>query len=384
MRVLYDYGLNEEERNAVLEVLQGDKFAGDKQKRMLEQEFCEYIGSKYSVALSSGTAGLHCSLLACGVTRGDEVITVANTHWSPPMSIINAGAKPVLVDIDEETLNIDPSKIEEKITPKTKAIIPVHSSGHPYDIDPIHEIAEKHNLVVIEDAAQSLGAKYKGKLIGNRGDVTVFSFARHKHVMAGGWGGIVLTNTEELAEKVRMFASQGRGKKYYSEKSEKGVRKGIAEVSGFSYWLSEVHAAITRVQFRKFREGPLGVEKRRFNARIYNELLTELPFVKTPVEKAWARHSYLRYIVRVPNRDELYLFLRRKQIDVSTHYYVPIYEDEYFIKQVGPCTETFPVTSKTAKEVLTLPSWSQLRPEQIEYVVDSIKDFRGFQTSVHM
>jgi dTDP-4-amino-4,6-dideoxygalactose transaminase len=260
LKVSYDYALSQVERKAVLSVLQSTKFADDEQKRKLEKEFCDYVGAKYAVAVSSGTAGLHCSLIAAGVKPGDEVITVPNTHSTPPMCIMNVAAKPVFVDIQDDTLNIDPSKIEEKVGPKTKALLPVHSNGHAYDVDPVNEVAKKHGLAVIEDAAQSLGAEYKGKRLGTFGDIGIYSFARHKHVMAGGWGGIVLTNNEEVANLVRAYANQGRGRKY-GQLSPDGAPIQVSEFSGYSYWLSEVHAAIARTQFKRFRDGALGVEK---------------------------------------------------------------------------------------------------------------------------
>jgi dTDP-4-amino-4,6-dideoxygalactose transaminase len=373
-KVQYDYGLGDEERRAILTVLQGDKFVGHEQKRKLEKEFCDYIGAKYTVALSSGTAGIHCSLLALGVQAGDEVITVANTHSTPAMCIMNAGAKPVLVDIDEETLNIDPRKIEEKITPRTKALMPVHSNGHPYDVDPVKEVAQKHGLRVIEDAAQSLGAKYRGKRLGTFGEVGIYSFARHKHVIAGGWGGIIVTNDEEIADIVRAFASQGRDGRY-EEKGEYGVPMGLSGKVGYSYWLSEVNAAIARVQFRKFRTGSLRVEERRRNAERYNELLEGIPPVQTPIEKEWAYHSYCRYVVRAKDRDRLYTYLTKKGIYVAVHYYTPTYREPYYTERFGLTNESFPFTERASKEVLTLPSWPQLTEKQLVYVTNSIKKF---------
>jgi perosamine synthetase len=355
-------------------VLRGDKFTGDEQKKKLEQEFCDYVGAKYAVCLSSGTAGIHCSLLALGVRNGDEIITVANTHSTPSMCTMNVGAKPVLVDINDETLNIDHRKIEAKITPKTKALIPVHSNGHPYDVDPVKEIAEKYGLRVIEDAAQSLGAKYRGKRVGTFGDVAVFSFARHKHVIAGGWGGIVVTDSEQIADSVRAFASQGRDERY-ELKNEHGVPLGLSAQLGYSYWLSEVNAAIARVQFRKFRAGPLSIERRRKNARAYDEMLEDVESVSTPIEKEWAYHSYCRYVIRAKERDKLYSFLTKRGIYVAVHYYTPIYREPYYVEQFGPPSENFPSTEKAAGEVLTLPSWPGLTEKQLAYVVDSVKKF---------
>ncbi|HKM78133.1 MAG TPA: DegT/DnrJ/EryC1/StrS family aminotransferase [Candidatus Bathyarchaeia archaeon] len=373
LKVQYDFDIGNAERRAVQAVLQGSKFETNEQKRELEKEFCEYIGTKYAVAVSSGTAGLHCALLAVGIKSGDEVLTVPNTHSTPPMCIMNTGAKPTFVDVDDDTLNMDASKIEEKITSNTKALLPVHSNGHPYDVDPIHEIARKHGLPIVEDAAQSLGAKYKGKRLGTESDVVVYSFARHKHVIAAGWGGVVLTNSEEIASTVRAYATQGRGK-HYNQTSADGAPVQLAERSGYSYWLNEMSAAIARVQFKKFRQGPISVEKRRKVADRYNKLLKDVPSIQTPVEKDYAYHSYCRYVVRAKHRDKLYAYLTKRNIYVAIHYYTPIYKEHYYTDRYGP-SENFPVTEKVEKEVLTLPSWATLTHTQQDFVVNSIKKF---------
>lgn len=379
VKVLYDYGCGDEEKEAVANLIAEAAFTRPDQKTELEREYCQYIGSKYAIALDSGTAGVHCCLAAAGVGPGDEIVTAANTHWSPYMMIFNVGAKPVLVDDDEDTHTIDPSKIEKKITLKSKAIMPIHTAGHPYDIDKVHEIAEKHGLVIIEDAAQSLGARYKGKPVGTRGDVAVFSFAVHKHVMAGGWGGIVLTNNEELAEKVKRYAYLGGGTYGFARGNKSSLKpsptKSDMELSGFSYGLSEIHAAIARVQFKKFREGPLNVEKRRNVAMRYHELLKEFPFIKPPIEKDWAYHSYLRYIIRAPKRDELYSFLEERDIYVAKHYSPPAYTRKFFVDVMGPPKEPYPVADRASREVLSLPIWASVTNEQVDYVVDSIRQF---------
>jgi len=373
--VEYDFSITDAERRAVQSVLQGTRFEANEQKKELENEFCEYIGTKYAVAVGSGTAGIICGLLAVGVKPGDEVITAPNTHSTPPMSIMNLGAKPVFVDVDYDTLNIDPDKIEQKITAKTKAILPVHSNGHPYEVDAVHEIARKHGLPIVEDAAQSLGAKFKGKRLGTDSDVVIYSFARHKHVMAAGWGGIVLSNNEEIATTVRAYATQGRGKSY-SQKNAEGVPVQLAERAGYSFWLNEMAAAVARVQFKRFRNGPLSAEHRRKIAARYNTLLKDIPSIKTPIEKEWAYHSFCRYVVRAERRDTLYSYLTNQNVYVAIHYYTPIYRDIYYVDRFGESLpQDYPLTEKTSKEVLTLPSWATLTHQQQDYVVNSIKKF---------
>ncbi len=381
--IKYNYDLGEEERQAVLKVLQDDAFVTREQCNALETEFAQFIGTKYAASTNSGTSALHSCLIALEVSQGDEIITVDNTHSSPAFAIMAAGAKPVLVDVDEETLNIDPTLVEAAITSKTKAIVPVHSAGHPYEVPLIHEIAEKHGIPVIEDAAQSLGAKYQGKNVGTFGPLAIFSMARHKHVMGAGQGGIVVTNDDELIEKVRKAATSRYGwleLPTTKEKMEKpaGLDASEGEAVGFCYYLSEVHAAIIRVQLKKFFTpgGALHPTKKRQIAMQYNELLGEISQIQTPVEKDWAYHTYLRYIIRVPYRDELYKYLtKEKKIETFLHYVIPLHRSKFYIDAYGQIKKQFPITEKTSQVVLTLPSWPQLNVEQIEFVVDCVKEF---------
>lgn len=376
-KVFWDYDLTEEERQAVLQVLQGDVFVSPKQVPAFEQEFAEYIGTKYAVATNSGTSALHCCLVSLGVSQGDEVITAANQHTAPSYMIMLCGAKPVYVDCEIDTFNIDPTEIEAAITPKTKAIVPCHSGGHPYDCDPINDIAEKHGIPVVEDAAQSLGAKYKGKLVGNFASLAMFSGARHKHIMGAGAGGIAVTNDEELAEKLRI----ARTSRYYKPpESDDTITEDLKKqggAPGFSYYLSEVHAAIMRVQLKKFinPNGSLNLKHKRHNAEQYKELLADTP-VTTPIEKDYAYHSYLRYMIKAPNRDKLYAFLmREKGIECFLHYPTPLPRSHFYLEAFGTPNRKFPNTEKIAKEVLTIPGWPGLSAEHRQYVVDSIKEF---------
>lgn len=363
--VTFQFGYDEEEIAAATEVLKDNRWVWSReQTEMLAKEFCDYFGVKYAIPVNTGSMGLICTLAAQGIGHGDEVITVANTFPAVPMYILSLGAKPVLVDIDEETLCIDHELIEDKITPKTKAIMPVHSAGHPANIDPIREIAEKHGLSLIHDAAQSMGAKYKGKFLGGFPDATVFSFAVHKHVCVN--GGIVLTDNEELYEDVWKKRFQGH---------PHGKKSDIIDTWGFSVYMHEVIAAIARVQFRKFREGPQRVELRRSIARLYDNLLKDVPEVKTPVEKEWAYHSYCRYIVRAKRRDELFNYLHSKGIEVFIHYPTPLHMHNYMINLCGNQEGMYPITEKTSKEILTLPSWPYQTAQHIEHTIESIIEF---------
>lgn len=268
----FQFGYDDEEINAVVENLKDNKWVwSHEQTDKLAQEFSDYFGAKYVIPVNSGSMGLVCALAALGVGHGDEVITSANSFPAVPMYILCLGAKPVLVDVEEDILQIDPCLIEEKITPKTKALMPVHSSGHPFDIDPVMEIAEKHNLPVVHDAAQSMGAKYKGKFLGQFPDVTVFSFAVHKHVCVN--GGMVLTDNEELADKIYEKQFQGSSRKVVPSRVAADPRY----TWGYSVRMLEPTAAIARAQFRKFKTGSQRVELRRELARLYGELLKDIP-----------------------------------------------------------------------------------------------------------
>jgi dTDP-4-amino-4,6-dideoxygalactose transaminase len=365
-KLTYQFGYNEEEIKLVTEVLRNNNWVWSRdQTKLLEKEFCDYFGVKYAIPVSTGSMGLLCALAALRVGHGDEVITVANTFPAVPMYIISLGAKPILVDIEEESLNIDTNLVEEKITSKTKALMPVHSAGHPFDIEPIRELAEKYDLPLIHDAAQSMGAKYKGKFLGTFPDVTVFSFAVHKHVCVN--GGIILTNNEEFQNEI--WAKRFQGIKR-DEKSYENLK-----TWGYSVRMLEIIAAIARVQFRKFREGPQRVEVRRSIARLYDNLLNDLSEIKTPIEKEWAYHSYCRYIVRAKRRDDLYNHLHKKGIEVFKHYETPLHMHPYMIDIYGNQEGVYPITEKTSKEVLTLPSWPYQTAQEIDYTIKAIKEF---------
>lgn len=369
----WNYALTSEERNSVLDVLKGDKPFSHEQREKLEKEFCEYVGAKFAVGVGSGTAGLHCALMALGVSRYDEVITAANTHRSPPMSIMNVGAKPVLVDVDD-TFNINPNKIQEKITEKTKAVLPIHAHGHPYDVEVVNEIARKNNLRIVENATQSLGAKYNGRSVGLFGDIGVFSFNGGKHIHGGGSGGMVVTNDEQLADAVRGLARQGKDS-HYQDYDKDGVKADIASSVGYSYWLREINAAVASVQLRKFRKGIIGVEKRRKIAKKYDQVLKDIPEIKTPKEKDQAYHSYLRYVVRAKDRNKLFVALSKKGIHVAIQYRTPVNIEPYYTNQFGSNNGSFPVTQQTADEIVTLPGWPLLKENQQNYVVECIRKF---------
>ncbi len=383
MAIKHDFGVTDEEKEAAIRVLDRSindpdiGFINGPELKAFEAEFKDYIGAKYTIACQSGTAGMQMGLMAMGIGPGDEVITVANMFNCVGDVIVLCGSTPVFVDTKDDDFCIDTELIESAITPKTKAIMPVHVAGHTADMDPIMDIAETNNLMVLEDACQSLGAKYKDRNLGLIAkEVGVFSFAHHKHVTVCGDGGMVVTNDEKLARQIRMLSNHGRGDQFYA-KDEFGVSLGINEIVGFNYRLPEILAAIGRVQFEKFRVGPHKLENRRQTAKMYNELLEDIPYLVAPVEKEYAFHSYLRYMCRETsgNRSELASFLSKKGIHVSIHYrqpqhFLPGYERYGFKKG------QFPVTERSVNEVISLPMISRgLSLEEITYVVDNIKEF---------
>jgi len=325
---------------------------------LFEKEFASYCETKFAVGVDTGISALELSLRAYGIREGDEVITVANTFIATASAISFTGAKPVLVDINPRSYNIDVSAIEDVITNKTKAIIPVHLYGQPADMDPIMEIAKKHRLIVVEDACQAHGALYKGEKVGSIGDVGCFSFYPAKNLGAYGDGGAIITNNPEIAEKVRMFRNYGQKEKYHHK------------FLTYNRRLDTLQAAILRVKLSKLDEWN---EARHKNAQFYNKLL-ESSHVITPIEADFAKHVYHLYVVRTKDRDRLRAYLQSRGIATGIHYPIPIHLQEAY-QSLGCDRGDFPVTEKYTKEILSLPMFPELTIEQIRYVVQEIEDF---------
>jgi len=381
MKITYGYSISTVEERAALDILKSGRFFGNSQEENLEKEYCSHFGRKYAIAVSSGTAALHCALLACHIGTGDEVIAPPNTDWAILYSILYTGAKPVFCDVEYETMNLDPSKIEAKMTSKTKAIIAVSTAGHPVDFDPILDAARRHDVTVINDLAQALGSKYKGRYCDTLGDMSVCSFGRYKHITSAGHVGIISTDNEELAERVHTYSHQGEGRRHEKDPIETYVNPSYPFFTeyGYRYGSSELHCAIARVQLRKFISGSLNPERRRRNAVYYTKLLNDsLPRIVTPIEKDWAYHTYLRYIIQTTNRNDLFRFLMRKGIRVFIHYAVPLHLFDIVTRNWGSYQGMFPVSERLSKEVLTLPSWASLTRKQVEYVVGCVEEFYKF------
>jgi dTDP-4-amino-4,6-dideoxygalactose transaminase len=352
--------LKEEILSAIDGVFDGMRLFLGKNVEGFEAEFAEYCGARYGVGVGSGTEALHSALLACGIGPGDEVITVSHTFIATIEAIQLAGARAVLVDIDPDTYNIDVSQIADKITPQTKAIIPVHLYGQPADMDPILTVAEKHHLVVVEDAAQAHGAEYKGKRTGSMGDVGCFSFYFSKNLGAYGEAGMCVTDKPEIARRLRMLRDHGSEEKYYHS------------IMGVNARLDEVQAAILRVKLKRLDEWN---EARRRNACMYSELLEGSP-VATPGEAQYAKHVYHLYVIRSRHRDRLQTYLKDRGIATGIHYPLPVHlQGAWHAASYG--MESLPVTERYVGEVLSLPMYPELTEESIQRVAQAIREFQG-------
>jgi dTDP-4-amino-4,6-dideoxygalactose transaminase len=352
-------GIREEIAEAIQDVLDNTAFAGGPAVKAFEEDFAPFCGCKRAVGVANGTDALLMALLALDIGPGDEVITVANTFIATAEAISFAGAKPVFVDIEEESFNMDPEKLEAALTDKTKAVIPVHLYGQAADMDPILAFADKHGLKVIEDASQAHGAQYKGKPAGSMGDAGCFSFYPGKNLGAYGEAGAVATNDENVAARIARLRDHGQDQKYYH-----------AEI-GMNGRMDGIQGAVLKV---KLNHLPKWTELRRRHAQRYNELLSGVPGVKTPKEMPWAKHVYHLYEIRVPRRDELLKHLADREVFCGIHYPVPLHLQEAY-RFLGLKKGAFPAAEKCAGEILSLPMFPELSDEQIQRVAGEIKAF---------
>jgi dTDP-4-amino-4,6-dideoxygalactose transaminase len=344
-------------RQAIDEVLESQHFVLGPQVKAFEHEFAAYTSSQYAIGVNTGTSALHLALLAAGVGPGDEVITVPFTFVASVASIVYTGARPVLVDIDPLSYTIDPARIEAAITPRTKAILPVHLYGRPADMDPILAIAHRHGLLVIEDAAQAHGAEYRGRRAGSLGDLGCFSFYPGKNLGAYGEGGAVTTNNPEFARAVRMLRDWGAETKYNHI------------LKGYNFRLEEIQAAVLRV---KLRHVQAWTTARRAHARRYSALLAGTPVV-TPREMDDARHVYHIYAIRSNDRAGLQQSLTAAGVQTGIHYPIPVHLLPAHA-DLGYAPGDFPHSERAAAEVLSLPMYAELAAEQLQAVADALRD----------
>jgi dTDP-4-amino-4,6-dideoxygalactose transaminase len=347
--------LREEINSAVQGVLERGDFILGQDVHKLEEEFAAYCGTKYAVGVDSGLAALELSLRALVIGAGDEVIVPAHTFTASAAAITFAGAKPVFVDVNQGTLCIDVEKIEAAITPHTKAILPVHLYGLPADMDAILAIAEKHHLVVVEDACQGHGAMYKGRRTGSLGHAAGFSFYPTKNLGACGDAGIITTNDPTVAEAARAMRNCGQ------------KTKNVHELPPFNHRLDSIQAAILRVKLQYLDQW---LDSRRKLAALYNKLLAGSDVVP-PVEPSGYEHVYHLYVIRAKSRDDLQAHLKSRGIGTAIHYPKPVHLQPFYA-QKGGAEGQFPVAEKTCNEILSLPMYPELTVEQVEIVASEI------------
>jgi dTDP-4-amino-4,6-dideoxygalactose transaminase len=323
-----------------------------------EQDFARYCEAKHALGFNSGTSALHVAMLLLNIKSGDEVISTPHTFVATSWAISYVGAKPVYVDVDDQTFNIDPKLIEKAITPRTKAIMPVHLYGHPFDIDPILEICRKHKLPLVEDACQSHGAKYKGKVVGTFGEMSGFSFYPGKNLGACGEGGALVTNGDAYAARAKSLREHGSTQRYYHD-----------EV-GFNYRMEGIQGAVLGVKLKHLDAWTKG---RRRVAKRYHELLADTP-LQLPLEASWAESVYHLYVVRHARRDDLKKHLEANKVGCALHYPLPLHLQKCYAS-LGYKAGSFPVAEKAARECLSLPIYPELTDEQIQRVSEVIHDF---------
>lgn len=351
-------GLRKEIDAAIARTLDNCSFCLGPDVVQFEKDFARFCSAEHCIGFNSGTSALHIALMLVGVGPGDEVITTPSTFVATSWAISYVGAKPVYVDVEDGTFNLDPKNVERAITSKTKALMPVHLYGHPVDLDPLVAIARKHNLALVEDAAQAHGAKYKGKVVGTFGAVSGFSFYPGKNLGAYGEGGALVTNNAQYAARARSLREHGSTQRYYHD-----------EV-GFNYRMEGIQGAVLGV---KLKHLATWTRERRRVAHRYHELLAGTP-LQLPLEAPYAESAWHLYVVRHPRRDELKKHLESNHIGCALHYPLPLHLQRAYA-YLGYKQGDFPVAEKAARECLSLPIYPELTDAQIQRVAAVIKSF---------
>ncbi len=341
---------------AVVEVLRSGSYILGQNNKILEEDFAKFSDCKYGIALNSGTDALHLALRALDIGAGDEVITVAFTFVATTEAIGIVGAKPVFVDIDPDTFNIDVDAIEKLITPKTKAILPVHLYGQSCDMDKIMDIAKRHNLYVIEDCCQAVGATYKGKKVGSFGDVGCFSFYPTKNLGTMGDGGMAVTNSEYLKNRMVALRNHGGAVRYYHDEI------------GVNSRLDEIQAAILRIKMNHIEKWN---KQRRENAYRYNELFKNYPEIETPKELDDTYCVYHQYTIKIENRDDVHKLLQENGVGAMIYYPVPLHLQKVH-EYLGVKEGALPKTEENTKLVMSLPMFPELTAEEQKHVVETV------------
>ena len=354
--------IRDEVRRAIDEVLESMQLTIGPNVKAFDQEFASYIGTKHSIGVGSGTDALQLAIRACGVSGGDEVITVSHTFFATVEAILYANARPILVEIDEKSMLMDPAAVSAAITPRTKAIIPVHLYGRTVDMKPLRQIAQDRNITIIEDAAQAHGALLDdGKKAGSGGRVNCFSFYCSKNLGAYGEAGSITTNEDRLAEELRALREHGQSTRYYHP------------VVGYNARLDEIQAAILRIKLKRLDQWNA---RRRELARMYDERLKNTGVIVPEIPSDIRRHVFYTYTIRVTGgrRDDLRKYLGDRGIGTQIHYPVPIHLQQS-AEFLGYRKGDMPVTERVASEVLSLPMFAELTDQQLERVAESVRSF---------
>ncbi len=366
--------LGEEEWNEVLDTLKSGWITMGPKTRTFEQLFAEYVGSRYAIAVSSCTAGLHLALVAGNIGPGDEVITTPLTFCSTANVVVHQGAVPILVDVRADTFNIDPEQIRNKLSPRTRAVIPVHLGGQPCEMDEIRAVAQEHELMVVEDAAHATGAKYRDRMIGTIGDVTVFSFYAIKNLTTGE-GGMITTEDEQLAERMRMLRLHGISSDAWKRYSAEGSWYYEVLFPGYKYNMTDIQASLGIHQLARQEDF---LEVRQRYAQMYNDAFRDLPAITPPVVKDHVRHAWHLYIVRLDlerltvDRAQFMEALRRENIGTSVHF-IPLHLHPYYRQRFAFNKGDFPVAESLYESFVTLPLYPKMSVHDVRDVIAAVR-----------
>ena len=364
--------IDEEDIEEVVKVLKSDWITTGPKIEEFENSLCSYIGCKYAVAVNSGTSALDIAVQTLNLPRGSEIITTPFTFVATSNAVLYNNLKPIFVDIEKDTRNINPEEIRKKITDKTKAIIYVDYAGHPCDIEEIKGVAEEHDLYLIEDASHAIGAEYKGKKTGNFADMTVFSFHPVKHITTGE-GGAVVTNSGEFYEKLKMLRNHGIDKSALDRFGPKAGWAYDLKFLGRNYRITDFQTALGISQLRRLDEF---IRRRRGIVKMYNEVLEDMHEIETPVVKPYVKPAWHIYTVLLNgiNRDEFFSRMRERDIGVNVHY-IPIYRFSYYQEHFDIDPTEFPVTEEVFSKIITLPLFSKMTEDEVLDVIETVKDF---------
>lgn len=364
--------IGDDEVNAVVETLRSSWITTGPKTKEFEKKFAEKFGAPAALAVNSCTAALHTALVGLGIGPGDEVITTPMTFCSTVNVIEQVGARPVLVDVEPDTLNIDPDKIEDAVTPKTKAIMPVHYSGHPVDLDAIYDIAERHNLFVVEDAAHAVSAKYKGRYIGTGGTIAAFSFYATKNMTTAEGG--MLTGTPDFVEKCRIISLHGMSRDAWNRYSKEGSWYYEVLLPGFKYNMTDIQASLGLVQLEKLESFQL---RRAEIVAKYNQEFKNYDALEVPVAKAEVEHAWHLYVLKLNlealriNRNQFIEELKVRNIGTSVHF-IPIHLHPYYRDKYGYKPEDFPVAFNNYQRILSLPLHAGLSDNDVQDVIAAV------------